>query len=241
MFRLRLLNYRFAVEVLDSPAFAQAKNEIVEILENAPVPLLLVDKVKRRRRRPLREGSGLYRYFFLPTDQEALNRHLSGEFVRRDWEYQPLIVRGDAGHEQEPETRADFRKSRVQVEVQFGNMARWYADVFKFQVSYSEGIIDVGVLVVPTQMFANTIDENIAYFERIERELPFAKMSITLPILVLGLEPLDVTPIRAAYEEAGQAFAGRQMASGDPVEVIPWEDRIRERPVEEEEGAGNSE
>jgi hypothetical protein len=75
------------------------------------------------------------------------------------------------------------------VEAQFGNMARWYTDVFKFQVSYSLGLIDVGILVVPMQQFANTIDENVAHFERVIRELPYAKMSITLPILVLGVEP----------------------------------------------------
>jgi Restriction endonuclease BglII len=71
-------------------------------------------------------------------------------------------------------------------------MARWYTDVFKFQVSYSQDLIDVGVLVVPTQKFANTIDENVAYFERVKRELPYAKMSITLPIWLLGIEPTKV-------------------------------------------------
>jgi hypothetical protein len=75
------------------------------------------------------------------------------------------------------------------VEVQFGNMARWYTDVFKFQVSYSLDLIDVGVLVVPMQEFADTIDENIAYYERVVRELPYAKMSLTLPIWVVGLAP----------------------------------------------------
>ena len=55
-------------------------------------------------------------------------------------------------------------------------------DVFKFQVSYSQGLIDVGVLVAPVQSFAKTIDENVVYFERVARELPYAKMSITLPI-----------------------------------------------------------
>lgn len=240
MFQLRQLNYRFALEVLQSPAFVQAKDEIIDILANAPVPLLPAERAKKRRRDPLRGGSGLPRYFFLPTDQEALNQHLSNEFIRRRWEYQPLIVRVGEGQEQEPETRADFRKNRVQIEIQFGNMARWYADVFKFQVSYSEGIVDVGVLVVPTQMFANTIDENVAYFERIERELPFAKMSITLPILVLGLEPVDMRPIRDRYEEAWRVFAERQRAEGSPVELISWEDRIRERPAEQEEGAGET-
>jgi hypothetical protein len=47
----------------------------------------------------------------------------------------------------------------------------------------------VGVLVVPMQSFANTIDENVAHYERVVRELPYAKMSITLPIWVIGLSP----------------------------------------------------
>jgi hypothetical protein len=62
-------------------------------------------------------------------------------------------------------------------------------DVFKFQVSYSLGLIDVGVLVVPMLTFANTIDENAAHYERVVRELPYAKMSITLPIWVVGIAP----------------------------------------------------
>ena len=39
------------------------------------------------------------------------------------------------------------------------------------------------------QRFANTIDENVAYYERVVRELPYAKMSITLPIWIVGIEP----------------------------------------------------
>jgi Restriction endonuclease BglII len=68
-------------------------------------------------------------------------------------------------------------------------MSRWTYDVFKFQVSYSLDLIDVGVLVVPMQEFASTIDENVAYYERVMRELPYAKMSITLPIWVIGIRP----------------------------------------------------
>ena len=68
-------------------------------------------------------------------------------------------------------------------------MARWYADIFKFQVSHSLNLIDVGVLIVPTLNFANIIGENVVNFERIERELPYARMSITLPIWILGIEP----------------------------------------------------
>ena len=118
------------------------------------------------------------------TDQKAFNTLLDKEFGARRWELHPSVT-GDTV----TEIAADYKKDRVQVEVQFGNMARWYTDVFKFQVSYSLGHIDVGVLVVPMQRFANTIDENVAYYERVVRELPYAKMSITLPIWIVGIEP----------------------------------------------------
>ena len=66
-------------------------------------------------------------------------------------------------------------------------MARWYTGVFKFLLSYSADDIEVGVLVVPMQAAASKIDENAAYYERVVRELPHAKMGITIPILVIGV------------------------------------------------------
>jgi len=66
-------------------------------------------------------------------------------------------------------------------------MARWYTDVFKFLLSYSADDIEVGVLAVPMQDTAARIDENVVYFERVLRELPHARMGITIPIWVLGL------------------------------------------------------
>jgi len=118
------------------------------------------------------------------TDQKAPNTLLDDEFRARGWQCQPAVTEDEVTG-----IKADYKKDRVQVEVQFGNMARWYTDVFKFQVSYSLDLIDVAVLVVPMQGFASTIDENVAYYERVMRELPYAKMSITLPIWVVGVRP----------------------------------------------------
>lgn len=172
--RLTTHSYRFAEEVLDSLEFIQKKKDILRILRRARVPQLRRPK-KRKRNKKTR---------VFTTDQQALNDLLRKEFTARGWEADPAVT-------DDAVTRiaADYKKDRVQVEVQFGNMARWYTDVFKFQVSYSLGHIDVGVLVVPKQPFANTIDENVAYYERVVRELPYAKMSITLPIWVVGIEP----------------------------------------------------
>jgi hypothetical protein len=55
--------------------------------------------------------------------------------------------------------------------------------------NYSQGQVDIGILAVPTQTFARYIGDNIAHYERVCRELPHARLSITLPIMVIGLEP----------------------------------------------------
>jgi hypothetical protein len=119
----------------------------------------------------------------LDIDQIATNAAIEKEFEERGWTPRPMIV-----SHAESRLAADFKKGPVQVEVQFGNMARWYTDVFKFLLSYAADDIEVGVLVVPMQDAAKRIDENIAYFERVVRELPHAKMAITIPVWVVGVE-----------------------------------------------------
>lgn len=166
-------SYRFAAEVLDSEAFKDLKGDIVRIFRSIyDIPQLNPPKKRERGNR------------VFTTNQVALNDVIDNLFKEREWDCQPPVT-----NDRVTNIKADYKKGRVQVEVQFGNMARWYTDVFKFQVSYSLALIDVGVLVVPMQAFANTIDENVAHFERVIRELPYAKMSITLPIWVLGIQP----------------------------------------------------
>lgn len=95
----------------------------------------------------------------------------------KGWTVTPKII-----SESESNLAADAKKGKIQIEIQFGNMARWYTDVFKFLLSYSANDIEVGILVVPMQATAKKIDENVAYYERVVRELPHAKMGITIPI-----------------------------------------------------------
>jgi hypothetical protein len=103
-------------------------------------------------------------------------------FESRGWGIRPKIISAVQSN-----LASDFKKEKVQVEVQLGNMARWYTDVFKFLLSYSADDIEIGVLAVPIQAVAKQIDENVANYERVTRELPHAKMGITIPIWVLGL------------------------------------------------------
>ena len=74
-------------------------------------------------------------------------------------------------------------------------MARWYSDIFKFQTAYSQNLIKMGVCIVPYNELATRIDSNIVNFERCTRELPSAELSITLPILLVGIIADDNTQV----------------------------------------------
>ena len=181
-------------------AFSAAYRELLQTLSLSSPPLYRVEKVKIRQRKksPARA---------FPVDQKSLNKQIESA-IPFGWDVRPLVVPpGRSG----PATniRSDFKKARIQVEIQFGNMARWYTDVFKFQLAYSLDDIDVGILVVPTHKFANLIDENVASYERVLRELPWAKMSLTLPILVIGVEPDDYTEVRTQYDLACEAYLAK--------------------------------
>jgi hypothetical protein len=198
--KIQKFPYRFADAVLTAKPLKPAYQEFLRILEDVDVPLYPASKAKVRQRKkaPAR---------FFPVDQKNLNKSIERAVLdlKSGWEIRPLVVQPGSNS---PKTKiqSDFKRDRIQVEVQFGNMARWYTDVFKFQLAYSSDQIDVGILVVPTQKFANLIDENVASFERVMRELPWAKMSLTLPILVLGVEPEDYKLVHQRYDEKGKLY-----------------------------------
>jgi len=170
---LHYYNYRFAIEVLSSEKFVKSKDEAIDILGRLPSIKVGEEPWSLPQKKPKKAK--------FPVDQNAMNRWLDDQFEQVRWERHPRIVNGT-------NLEGDYRKDRIQIEVQFGNMARWTYDILKFQICYSQDIIDVGILAVPMQSLAKEIGENITYFERISRELPHAKLSISLPILVIGLE-----------------------------------------------------
>lgn len=224
----RELSYRYADAVLKHDDFRESLDEIYLALTQTAVPLLPAGtfsgpagKKMKKRERPNDSG----RFMFLPVSQKKLNDNIDAEFRARHWEAQNRIVSSDNQFGLSTGLKGDFKKGRLHVEVQFGNMARWYTDVFKFQLSYALSEIDVAVLVVPMQSFSNMIDENIAYFERIERELPAAKMSLTLPILVIGVVPDDWSKVKACYEDAGRELTVQR--KGKATSIIPFEERVR--------------
>ena len=178
--RIETRSYRFATEIVQHPNFSIAWGEINEIFSSAPL-FIYPGKSKKNPS--------------LDVVQQVLNTYFDRKFgIDKGWDYHPLATKIE-----ESNLRADFRKQfgnlTIQAEIQFGNMSRWYSDIFKFQTAYSDGLIQMGLSVVPMQELAKRIDSNVVNFERAWRELPSAKLSITLPILLIGLDANNHTTI----------------------------------------------
>lgn len=176
--KYEVFSYRYAQEILEHPSHVEAWKEIIGVVKNAPI-FKYAKKSKSNAK--------------LDVVQQCMNtwfdRALS---VEHGWAYHPLATAIENSR-----LAADFRKSfekvTIQAEVQFGNMSRWYSDIFKLQTAYSQSLVDVGLSIVPMGTLAKRIDSNIVSYERVIRELPSANLSITLPILVIGVEPDDAT------------------------------------------------
>lgn len=176
--KLRNYSYRYAEEILVHANNADAWKDIEEIVSSLPIFL-------HANKSPTNAE--------LDVDQLCMNAYFDRLFaVERGWEFHPRATLIDKSG-----LAADFRKKfkniTVQTEVQFGNASRFYADLFKFQAGYSQGVVDLGLIIIPCGSLAKRMGENIVSFERVTKELPAAKSFLTLPVLVLGVEPADHT------------------------------------------------
>lgn len=178
--RLAIHSYRFAQEILQHEKHRHIWDEITRICREAPL-FVWPEKSEKNPR--------------IDVVQQLMNVYFDRRFaIDCGWAHHPLATRIEASG-----LRADFRKEfpdiAVQVEVQLGNMARWYSDIFKFQTAYSQQLAQVAISIVPMGALAKRIDSNVANYERALRELPSAELSITLPILLIGIEPDEETEI----------------------------------------------
>lgn len=73
--------------------------------------------------------------------------------------------------------------------MQFGNVARYAYDVYKMAIAMAVEHSDVGIQVVCTKRFADITGGNIAYYERAVRELERSRLTLIVPLVVVGIEP----------------------------------------------------
>jgi hypothetical protein len=173
---VEIFSHRNGRDILESPKFSGAFNEFTGVLASLP-PY-----------RASKEKKTSAEHVIAPA---AMNRWLDNELcVKRDWEWHPLIIETDlSDKEHRSQLRSDFRKSRIEVEAQFGNVARYAYDVYKMAISLALERADVGIQVVCSKRFATITGGNIAYYERAVRELERSRLTLIVPLVVIGIEP----------------------------------------------------
>lgn len=207
---VNIFSHRNGRDILESPKFSAAFKEFMDVLKGLP-PYRAAQPKKTSKAHVIAPG--------------AMNRWLDNELcVKRDWDWHPLIIDADPDDPgRRSHLRSDFRKDRIEVEVQFGNVARYAYDVYKMAISMALSQADVGIQVVCTKKFANITGGNIAYYERAVRELERSRLTLIVPLIVVGIEPeqwiIDAYPpeSQAPTVTAAVINAARQKRGAPPV------------------------
>lgn len=182
--KIKTFSYRYAKEILQHPRYFKAYKELIQVCKECPLPLY-EGKSKTQK------GKDIV--------QQIMNTYFFLRFKDLGWETEPLATPDN----HEDALRSDFRKSfagkngeiiTIQIEAEFGNVASSYRNYFKFQLSFAYALADICVLIVPSQHLSTRIDSGVANFEKVCREMPSAKLSVTVPVLVIGLFDEGVNP-----------------------------------------------
>jgi len=142
-------------------------------------------------------------YRMLPIDQSALNVEIDRRLALQGWRSQPYALQGVTGTKLPTFLQGDFAKESVFVEVEFGNQASLFRDLFKFQIAGQTSAGDVGILVVATDEVARFFDSGVATYEQAMRLMPYMRIGLSLPtaIVGLGLSLTDWERVERRYNE----------------------------------------
>lgn len=108
-----------------------------------------------------------------------IRAHISREFEKEGW---ALNVKID----QELRNTISAIKDDLAFQIQTGNMSRAPYDLLKFQYLFQSKKISAAAFALPTKLGASKIGSNVAYFERICKELTVFDRVITVPILLIA-------------------------------------------------------
>ena len=210
-------SHRNGRDILESPKFAGAYGEFLEVLRGLPPYTSSVAKKTSAA------------HIIAPS---AMNRWLDQEMcITRDWDWHPLIIEPEDSEPDEKGSQllSDYRKSRIEVAVQFGNVARYAYDFYKMAIAMALGHSDVGIMVVCTKNFADITGGNIAYYERAVRELERSRLTLIVPLVVIGIEPeswstsayppeSDAPEVTARTINAARKLRGKPPVPEEPLE-----------------------
>ena len=130
-----------------------------------------------------------------------MNEQIDAALVSLGWNRQPWILVDHDGQPIDTRLRGDFEKNGVFVEVEFGNVASLYRDLFKFHIAGTSGAAEVGIIVVATAQIAAFFDQGQATWETATGLLPYMRAGLQLPTTIVGLDVNDWSAIEARYDE----------------------------------------
>ena len=211
-------------ETIAEHGFPVEYDELLDVLGGADLPLRPAEPFTARGRpatpkRQLKQLGGQRSYALFPVDQAVLNRMLHDRLRERDWATEPVAAGKPLGTPADLSLRGDFAKAGVFVEVEFGNSASLFRDLFKFQIASRSGMGEVAVLIVATAQVAKFFDSGVATFEQAVGLLPYMRIGIQMPIWIVGLEPVSWDPIRERYDLM-HSVATRNGVSCHPFDVV---------------------
>jgi hypothetical protein len=163
-------------------------------------PYSLTTRPKTPKRQLLTLG-GLRANVLMPVDQSAMNRAIDTSLVAAGWSRQPYVLVDRQGQPIDTRLRGDFESDGVLVEVEFGNIASLYRDLFKFHIAGTSGAAQVGIIVVATAALARFFDQGVATYEQALTLLPYMRAGLQLPTTIIGLDVEDWSAVRDRYEQ----------------------------------------
>jgi hypothetical protein len=234
--RMQVESHRYAETVLEG-RFREEWDELRDVLGRLDVPLRAAGPYTRYGRpktpkRQVRAFGGHRANVLLPVDQSAMNELIDTALVARGWTRQPWILVDADGRPIDTHLRGDFEKHGVFVEVEFGNVASLYRDLFKFHIAGTSGAAEVGVIVVATAQLAAFFDQGQATWEAATALLPYMRAGLQLPTAIVGVDVNDWATVRTRYEEM-LALLEANGETGHPFDVV-----LRQPPSIEAESLG---
>jgi hypothetical protein len=229
---LRTASHLYAQTIAEGD-FRSEWEELLDVLGTVDPPLRAAGPYTAAGRPPtpkrqFRTIGGVRRYAMFPIDQAVFNAVLDQKLRALGWDRQP-IARGELVAGPIPNNLlGDFAKGGIFVEVEFGNMASGFRDLFKFQIASRSGAGRLGVLVVATDRVARFFDQGVATFEQVTRLLPYMGIGLQLPTVVVGLDLNDWSAVARRYEEMrgvseanGLACHSFETVFGAPLQLEP--------------------
>ncbi|HIF91458.1 MAG TPA: hypothetical protein EYQ58_08050 [Candidatus Poseidoniales archaeon] len=127
-----------------------------------------------------------------PMNQKILNAMIRHGLVSIGWDIKDTrIVPKKRGTNLDQ--KGDFTTSlnngiKVFGEVEFGNIASAWRDLFKFNLVIAFDTYDAGIFILPCDSIAPEI-EGCYSFEKVKNIVTAASSSVNCPLLIIGIEP----------------------------------------------------